>query len=99
MSYSLVFTEHYEKMERRFLKTHPNLSERYHKTLTLLEQEPFILPCDCIRCGAGWRDCTPYPSTCSIASPSSLKCASRRSSWSASAATGRCIDTWEIVLR
>ena len=41
MSYSLVFTEHYEKLERRFLKTHPDLSERYHKTLTLLEQDPF----------------------------------------------------------
>jgi mRNA-degrading endonuclease YafQ of YafQ-DinJ toxin-antitoxin module len=41
MSYSLVFTEHYEKLERRFLETHPDLSERYHKTLTLLEQEPF----------------------------------------------------------
>ena len=41
MSYSLVFTEHYEKLERRFLKTHPDLSERYHKTLTLLEWDPF----------------------------------------------------------
>ena len=41
MSYSLVFTEHYEKLERRFLKTHPDLLERYHKTLTLLGQEPF----------------------------------------------------------
>jgi mRNA-degrading endonuclease YafQ of YafQ-DinJ toxin-antitoxin module len=41
MSYSLVFTEHYEKMERRFLKTHSDLWERYCKTLTLLEQDPF----------------------------------------------------------
>jgi len=41
MSYSLVFTEHYEKLEWRFLKMHPDLSERYHKTLALLEQEPF----------------------------------------------------------
>ena len=41
MSYSLVFTEHYERMERRFLKTHPDLLDRYHKTLALLEQDPF----------------------------------------------------------
>jgi mRNA-degrading endonuclease YafQ of YafQ-DinJ toxin-antitoxin module len=41
MSYSLVFTEHYEKIERRFLKAHPDLGERYRKTLTLLEQDPF----------------------------------------------------------
>ena len=41
MSYSLVFTEHYEKMERRLLKTHRDLWERYRKTLTLLEQDPF----------------------------------------------------------
>jgi len=41
MIYSLVFTEQYEKLEWRFLKMHPDLSERYHKTLALLEQEPF----------------------------------------------------------
>jgi mRNA-degrading endonuclease YafQ of YafQ-DinJ toxin-antitoxin module len=28
-------------MERRFLKTHPDLWERYCRTLTLLEQDPF----------------------------------------------------------
>ena len=41
MSYSLVFTEHYERMERRFVRTHPDLLDRYHKTLALLEQDPF----------------------------------------------------------
>ena len=41
MSYSLLFTERTEKMERRFLKTHPDLLDRYHKTLALLEQDPF----------------------------------------------------------
>ena len=41
MSYSLVFTEQYERMERRFLKTHPALLDRYHETLALLEQDPF----------------------------------------------------------
>ncbi len=41
MSYNLVFTEYYEKLERRFLKAHPELFERYHKTLLLLENDPF----------------------------------------------------------
>ena len=41
MGYSLVFTAHYDKIERRFIKRHPDLLERYHKTLALLEQDPF----------------------------------------------------------
>lgn len=41
MRYSLVFSSHYEKIEKRFLKRHPDLLERYHKTLVLLEQDPF----------------------------------------------------------
>lgn len=41
MRYSLIFTENYEKIERRFLKRHPDLNSRYHKTLALLEQDPF----------------------------------------------------------
>jgi mRNA-degrading endonuclease YafQ of YafQ-DinJ toxin-antitoxin module len=41
MSYSLIFTESYEKIERRFLKRHPDLLERYHKTLAILERDPF----------------------------------------------------------
>lgn len=41
MSYSLIFTESYEKIERRFLKRHPDLRDRYHKTLTVLEADPF----------------------------------------------------------
>ena len=40
MSYELIFTEHYEKLEKRFLNRHPNLRNRYHKTLVLLEQNP-----------------------------------------------------------
>jgi mRNA-degrading endonuclease YafQ of YafQ-DinJ toxin-antitoxin module len=40
MSYSLIFTESYEKIERSFLKRHPDLRERYHKTLAILEQDP-----------------------------------------------------------
>lgn len=41
MSYSLIFTESYEKIERRFFKRHPDLLDRYHKTLALLELDPF----------------------------------------------------------
>lgn len=41
IGYSLIFTESYEKVERRFLTLHPDLLERYHKTLALLEHDPF----------------------------------------------------------
>jgi hypothetical protein len=41
MPYSLVFTESYERIERRFLKRHPDLLDRHHKTLAILEQDPF----------------------------------------------------------
>ena len=41
MPHSLVFTDSYVKIERRFLKKHPELLERYGKTLTLLEVDPF----------------------------------------------------------
>lgn len=41
MPYDLIFTESYEKIEKRFLKHHPDLIERYHKTLALLERDPF----------------------------------------------------------
>ena len=40
MPYELIFTESYEKIERRCLKRHPDLRERYFKTLALLEQDP-----------------------------------------------------------
>ena len=41
MAYELIFTESYEKIEKRFLKRHPDLLHRYRKTLALLEQDPF----------------------------------------------------------
>ena len=41
MPYSLIFTDSYEKIERRFFKRHPDLLDRYHKTLAILEQDPF----------------------------------------------------------
>ncbi len=40
MPYSLVFTDSYERIEKRFLKRHPELIERYHRTLALLELDP-----------------------------------------------------------
>ncbi|QLQ06734.1 MAG: plasmid stabilization protein [Anaerolineae bacterium] len=41
MAYELIFTESYEKIEKRFLKRHPDLLDRYGKTLALLEHDPF----------------------------------------------------------
>ncbi len=41
MSWSLVFTDQYEKRALRFLKRHPELEKQYLKTLQLLEANPF----------------------------------------------------------
>jgi mRNA-degrading endonuclease YafQ of YafQ-DinJ toxin-antitoxin module len=41
MSWSLVFTEQYEKRALRFLKRNPELEKQYLKTLQLLEANPF----------------------------------------------------------
>lgn len=41
MGYDLIFTASYEKIEKRFLQRHPQLLERYAKTLVLLEHDPF----------------------------------------------------------
>jgi len=41
VSWSLVFTEQYEKRARRFLKRHTELERQYLKTLQLLEANPF----------------------------------------------------------
>ena len=41
MSWSLVFTEQYEKRALRFLNRHPELEKQYLKTLQLLEANPF----------------------------------------------------------
>ena len=41
MSWSLVFTENYEKRARLFLKRHPELEKQYLKCLQLLETNPF----------------------------------------------------------
>jgi mRNA-degrading endonuclease YafQ of YafQ-DinJ toxin-antitoxin module len=41
MTWTLVFTEQYEKRARRFLKRHPELESQYLKCLQLLESNPF----------------------------------------------------------
>ena len=38
--YKLIFTESYLKREKKFLKRHPELVERYKKILRLLEVNP-----------------------------------------------------------
>lgn len=40
MSYNLVFPERYQKIEKRFLRRHPELVDRYAKTLSMLELDP-----------------------------------------------------------
>jgi len=41
MSFHLVFTERYERVEARFLRRHPEIRRSYGKTLQLLEANPF----------------------------------------------------------
>ena len=41
MSFTLVFTEGYERRALRWLKRHPDLRQQYLKTLQLLEANPF----------------------------------------------------------
>jgi mRNA-degrading endonuclease YafQ of YafQ-DinJ toxin-antitoxin module len=40
MPFRLLFPKPYQKREKTFLKKHPDLQERYFKTLLLLEQDP-----------------------------------------------------------
>jgi mRNA-degrading endonuclease YafQ of YafQ-DinJ toxin-antitoxin module len=40
MSWSLIFTEQYEKSAVRFLQRHPELEKQYLKTLQLLQANP-----------------------------------------------------------
>jgi len=40
LSWSLVFTERYNRGAARFLRRHPDLKEAYRKTLLLLEANP-----------------------------------------------------------
>lgn len=40
MPYRLIFTERYQRIEKRFLKRHPEIRRQYGKTLQLLELNP-----------------------------------------------------------
>jgi len=40
MTFKLIFPAPYQKREKSFLRKHPDLRERYFKTLLLLEQNP-----------------------------------------------------------
>ncbi len=40
MSWSLVFTERYNRRTPLFLRNHPDMREAYHKTLLLFEANP-----------------------------------------------------------
>lgn len=40
MSYTLVFTDQYNRRAARFLKRHPQLRDQYRKTLLLLQANP-----------------------------------------------------------
>ncbi len=41
MSYNLIFTESYKRRVKKFLRKHPNLKDRYYKTVDILEINPF----------------------------------------------------------
>ena len=41
MSWTLVFTDAYDRRALRWLKRHPDLRQQYLKTLQLLEANPF----------------------------------------------------------
>lgn len=40
MSYTLVFTDQYNRRAARFLKRHPQVREQYRKTLLLVQANP-----------------------------------------------------------
>jgi len=41
VSYTLTFTQSYNRRAAKWLKKHPNLREQYLKTLQLLEADPY----------------------------------------------------------
>jgi len=41
VAYTLVFTQQYDKRAERFLRRHPEWLPLYHKTLKLLEANPY----------------------------------------------------------
>lgn len=40
MTYTIKLTEHYEKKVKRFLRRHPELVDRYQKTMAMLATNP-----------------------------------------------------------
>ncbi len=40
MSYTIIYTESYNKRASKFLKKHPDLISQYEKTLKILEKNP-----------------------------------------------------------
>ncbi|MFP4180366.1 MAG: type II toxin-antitoxin system YafQ family toxin [Spirochaetaceae bacterium] len=38
--YRILYTEHYNKRARKFLKRHPEVKQQYRKSLELLEVDP-----------------------------------------------------------
>ena len=45
MSYTLVFTDQYNRRAARFLKRHPQVREQYRKTLLLLQANATVTVC------------------------------------------------------
>ncbi|WP_320035502.1 type II toxin-antitoxin system mRNA interferase toxin, RelE/StbE family [Halarcobacter sp.] len=41
MNYELIITEEYKKRLKKFLKKHPNMFERYAKSIFILEKDPY----------------------------------------------------------
>ena len=39
--YNIHFSKKYEKISKKFFKKHPNLKEKYTKTILLLEANPY----------------------------------------------------------
>ena len=39
--YKIFFTKKYEKISKKFFKKHPNLKEKYSKTVLLLQANPW----------------------------------------------------------
>jgi hypothetical protein len=93
MPYSLIFTESYERIEKRFLKRHPDLLDRYHEPLAILEQDPVPpFPASARSRGSFGRSTRRLSQSAISHHASNWNCASRRSSWSASAVMARCIS-------
>jgi len=99
MPYDLIFTESYEKIERRFLKRHPDLRERYYKTLALLEQDPLHPSLRLHGLEGQLAGLHAVAINLQYGLPWNWSCVSKRSSWSIWAATARCIRRDGLILR